>query len=61
MKPTVKLIGENGNIFNLLAIATRALKQEGLIDQTPKMKKEVFASKSYEEALGVIEKYVEIE
>lgn len=27
MKPTCKLVGENGNIFNLVGIASRALEE----------------------------------
>lgn len=30
MKPQCKLIGENGNVFNLIAIVRNTLKQEGL-------------------------------
>lgn len=60
-KPKVELIGQDGNIFNLVAIAARALKHNGQKENADKMKKEVLQSKSYSEALGVIMEYCEVE
>jgi hypothetical protein len=40
-KPVAKLIGENGNIFNLLGIANRALKNAGQYEQASKMFEEI--------------------
>ena len=56
-----RLIGEDGNIFNLVGIAIRALKRGGRADLVEPLKNEVFASKSYEEALAHIAEYVEVE
>ena len=61
MKPRCKLIGENGNIFNLMAIASKALKEAGLENESKEMIREVTASKDYFEAIAVISQYVEIE
>ena len=58
MKPKCKLIGKNGNIFNLMALAAKTLKEAGL-DET-EMLKRVMSSNSYMEALGIISEYVEI-
>ena len=33
MKPKCKLVGENGNIFNLMGIAARTLKRAGLREE----------------------------
>ena len=33
VKPDCPLIGENGNIFNLVGIAARTLKRNGLYEQ----------------------------
>ena len=57
----VQLIGENGNIFNLLAIVRRAMRKNN-IEQAmiERFTEEVQASKSYDEALNVIGEYVEI-
>lgn len=59
-KPTVELIGQDGNIFNLAGIASRALKNNGQKENADKMKKEIFSSGSYDEALQVIMKYCEV-
>lgn len=34
-KPEAKILGADGNIFTLLAIASSALKKEGLNDRRP--------------------------
>jgi hypothetical protein len=59
-KPECKLIGENGNIFNLLGIASQCLKRAGLRDQASEMAERVFQSQSYDEALVIIGEYVDI-
>ena len=60
-KPTAKLIGANGNVFNLVAIASRALKNAGQREEAEKMTSRVFDSGSYDEALQIIMEYVEVE
>ena len=59
-KPTCPLIGTDGNIFNLVGIASRTLKRNGLSDEASEMTSKVFKSGSYEEALGIIGEYVNI-
>ncbi|MCI5577917.1 MAG: hypothetical protein MR364_00245 [Oscillospiraceae bacterium] len=59
-KPNCPLIGENGNIFNLVGIAARTLKRNGLPEQASEMTGKVFDSGSYEEALRIIGEYVNI-
>ena len=62
-KPTCKLIGENGNIFNLIGIASRALKENDLSEQAEEMSRRIMGgeTQSYDEALCIIMEYVEIE
>lgn len=36
-KPKVKLVGQDGNIFNILGIASRALKKAGYTDEAKEM------------------------
>jgi hypothetical protein len=60
-KPKCKLIGEDGNVFNLIGLACRALRKAEQRDQAKKMKKECFSSGSYDKVLDIISKYVEIE
>ncbi|MDE7361942.1 MAG: hypothetical protein K2N38_08410 [Oscillospiraceae bacterium] len=59
-KPDCPLIGQDGNIFNLVGIASRTLKRNGLSDEASEMTSKVFKSRSYEEALGIIGEYVNI-
>ena len=54
------LIGADGNIFNLVGIASRTLKRNGLGDDAKEMTSRVFSSSSYEEALCIIGEYVNI-
>lgn len=58
-KLKVKLVGQNGNIFNILGIASRALKEAGYADEAKEMQIKVFASDSYEEALAIVLQYVD--
>ena len=60
-KPSCKLIGENGNIYNLMAIARRALINVGQNENAQKMIDEITSSKSYDEALMIINNYVKVE
>ena len=60
-KPVCKLIGEDGNIFNLVGIASRVLRRNGMGDKANEMQNRVFSSNSYEKALCIIAEYVEIE
>ena len=59
-KPDCALIGQDGNIFNLIGIAARTLREHDLKDQAKEMKDRVFASGSYGEALCIIGEYVNI-
>ena len=56
-KPDCPLIGADGNIFNLLGIASRTLREHGLKEQAKEMSDRVFASGSYGEALCIIGEY----
>ena len=60
-KPKCKLIGEDGNIFNLMGIASKTLKRAGLEKEADEMIDRITSSKSYHEALAIIADYVEIE
>lgn len=59
-KPKCKLIGENGNIFNLMAIARKTLVRADMKDEADEMIAKVKQCKSYYEALATIGDYVEI-
>ena len=59
-KPDCPLIGADGNIFNLISIASRTLKRHGQVSQAIAMQKRVLSSNSYDEALCIIGEYVNI-
>lgn len=59
-KPTVKLIGQDGNIFNLIGIASQALVRANQKDKADEMTEKIMSSGSYEEALSIIGDYCEI-
>ena len=59
-KPDCALIGQDGNIFNLVGIASHTLKRCGLADQAKEMSSRVMSSGSYNEALAIIGEYVNI-
>ena len=59
-KPDCPLIGENGNIYNLVGIAAKTLKRNGMSTEATEMTEKVFGSGSYEEALSIIGEYVNI-
>jgi hypothetical protein len=56
--PDAPIVGADGNIFNILGIAARTLKDHGLRDQAAEMRERVTASCSYDAALGIIMEYV---
>ena len=58
-RPKAKLIGADSNVFNLLGIAGAALRKAGLVDQIKEMDDRVWASHSFDEALGIILEYVD--
>lgn len=60
IKPNCPLIGQNGNIYNLVGIAAKTLKRNGLSAEASEMTEKVFGSGSYDEALGIIGEYVNI-
>ena len=59
-RPKAKIIGEDGNIFNLMGIASRTLKSAGYEEKANEMFERItFNAKSYDEALNIISEYVE--
>lgn len=60
-KPNCPLIGQDGNIFNLMGIASRTLCEHGMADQAKEMTNRIHSdAKSYYEALNIIGEYVNI-
>jgi hypothetical protein len=59
-KPDCPLIGQDGNVFNLIGIAARTLRENGMRDQAKEMRERAMGSGSYEQALGIIAEYVNV-
>jgi hypothetical protein len=60
-KPTVHLVGEDGNVFSLLGICTKALRRSGNHEMAKRLTDRVFGAGSYDEALSIMGEYVDIE
>ena len=61
IKPKCALIGEDGNIFHLMGMASRTLKRNGLSEEATEMCNRITGgAKSYDEALMILQDYVEI-
>lgn len=60
-KPDCELIGQDGNIFSLMGIASRTLRDNGMSEQSTEMCNRIQNdAESYYQALGIIGKYVNI-
>ena len=57
-KPDCPLIGQDGNIFNLMGIASKTLKRNGMAEQAMEMCERITSSSDYNKALGIICEYV---
>ncbi len=58
-RPKCPIIGADGNIFNIMGIASKTLKRSNMGEEANEMCSRVTSSGSYEEALGIIMEYVE--
>lgn len=59
-KPDCKLLGEDGNIFNLMGLAARALRRNGRSVEASEMTERITGCGSYDETLCIIGEYVNI-
>jgi hypothetical protein len=65
MRPPCKLVGKDGNVFNLLYIVRDTLKKQGLVDELESFDREFEQLKAaggkYNDVLCLIMRYVEVE
>ena len=60
-KPKAKVIGNDGNVFALISICTKSLRNNGnSVDEIKKFTDEVYSAKSYDEALKIMSNYCEL-
>lgn len=60
-KPVAPILGAYGNIFNLLCITNRALRQAGQLEQAEEMWRRVLDSGDNFKALAIMGEYVEFD
>lgn len=60
MKPYVKLVGEDGNVFSIIARVCRALRYEGFEDKADEFRDKATNADSYDEVLQLVHEYVEV-
>lgn len=60
VKPKAKVLGKDGNVFNIMGICSQALKKAGQKENADKMTNEVIGSKSYHEALAIMGNYCDL-
>ena len=58
--PDCPLIGADGNIFNLMGIATQTLKDNNMKKEADEMRQRIMDSGGYDDALCIIGEYVNI-
>ena len=58
-KPRVSLVGQDGNVYNLLGICTKALQRANQGKEAQELKNRVYGCGSYEEALSIMYEYVD--
>ncbi|MBV5329984.1 MAG: hypothetical protein JZU65_20555 [Chlorobium sp.] len=65
MKPPCKLIGQNGNVFNLIAIVRKTMKAHGLKQELEQfhldLKEIQETGGSYDDVLNLFSRYVKPE
>lgn len=59
-KPKCELIGTDGNVFALAGRVTKALKKAGLPEKAAEFSAKLTHCKSYDEALVLMQDYVEV-
>ncbi len=60
-KPSMELLGHDGNIFSIMGHASRLLKRAGMKEQSDEMVHRVTACGDYYKALNIISEYVDTE
>ena len=59
-KPECKLIGEDGNAFNIIGRVSKTLEKSGKPDVAKEFQEKAFNCGSYTELLSLVSDYVEI-
>lgn len=60
IKPRCKLIGEDGNVFNIIGRVEKALKNAGLKDKAEEFKQKAFSAENYNQVLCLAMEYADV-
>ena len=60
-KPTCILVGQDGNVFNIIGRVSASLKKAGLRDKSAEFVSKAMSAGSYDEVLQLAMKYVDVE
>jgi hypothetical protein len=60
-RPVCQLVGEDGNVFNIIALVRRALREAGQMDAAEEFVRRAYACQSYEDVLALVVAYVDVE
>jgi hypothetical protein len=60
VKPTCKLVGEDGNVFNVIGRVRRALRQAGEEGKAAEFTDKAFRAESYDRVLQLAQEYVDV-
>lgn len=60
-KPVVQLLGQDGNVFGIIASVARALKKAGQPEMAKEFTGKAFRCGTYGEVLALVMEYVEVE
>ena len=60
-KPTVKLVGQDGNVFNIIGLVSKALIKAHQQDKEKEFTNRVFNATSYDKVLQLAMEYCEVE
>jgi hypothetical protein len=58
---TVKLTGEDGNVFNIIGKVSKSLKRAGMADKAKEFTDKAFKADSYDAVLLLCFEYVDVE
>ncbi len=60
-KPVVKLVGEDGSVFSIIARVSKALKKADMKDEAAEFVSRAHQQSDYYKVLALVGEYVEIE
>jgi hypothetical protein len=59
-KPVAHLVGEDGNVFHVISVVRRALRNAGQTERASEFVERASCAKSYDEVLAMVHDYVEV-